>query len=267
MENYIDINRNSWDAKVDMHLKSDFYFVDEFLQGRTSLNSIELELLGDVRGKKILHLQCHFGQDSISLARLGAKVTALDFSEKAIATARNLNEKCGTDVSFLVSDVYEADKILAEKFDIVFTSYGVIGWLPDLDRWAKIVSHFLKPEGQFIFAEFHPFVWMYDDNFTAVSYSYFNTGAINEVYDGTYAQKDAPISQEYVMWNHATAEVLQSLLKHNLALTTFQEFNWSPYPCFSSTVEFEKGKYRIPQFEDKIPLVFALTAQKKTDTL
>lgn len=176
-------------------------------------------------------------------------------------------EKCGTDVSLLVSDVYEADKFLAEKFDIVFTSYGVIGWLPDLDRWAKIISHFLKPKGKFIFAEFHPFVWMYDDNFTDVTYSYFNTGAINEVYDGTYAQKDAPISQEYVMWNHATSEVLQSLLKHNLALTSFQEFNWSPYPFFSSTVEFEKGKFRIPQFEDRIPIVFALTAQKKTDTL
>lgn len=90
MENYININRSSWDAKVDTHLKSDFYFVDEFLQGRTSLNSIELELLGDIRGKKILHLQCHCGQDSISLARLGAKVTALDFSEKAIAAANNL---------------------------------------------------------------------------------------------------------------------------------------------------------------------------------
>ena len=134
MENYLDINRKSWNAKVEPHLKSDFYFVDEFLEGRTSLNSIELEILGDVSGKEILHLQCHFGQDSISLSRMGAKVTGIDLSDKAIEAAQDLAQKCGTDTRFLVSDVYELPKVLAEKFDIVYTSYGTIGWLPNLEK-------------------------------------------------------------------------------------------------------------------------------------
>ena len=105
MENYLDINRNSWNSKVEIHLKSDFYFVNDFIAGRTSLNSIELEILGDIKDKKILHLQCHFGQDSISLSRLGAKVTGIDLSDKAIEAAKDLAKICGTDTEFLVSDV------------------------------------------------------------------------------------------------------------------------------------------------------------------
>ena len=118
MENYLDINRKLWNAKVNSHLKSDFYFVDEFLQGRTSLNSIELDLLGDIKGKKILHLQCHFGQDTISLSRLGARVTGIDLSDKAIEAAIDLAEKCGTDTDFMVSDVYDLPNVLHQKFDL-----------------------------------------------------------------------------------------------------------------------------------------------------
>ena len=132
MKNYLEINRKSWNAKVEPHLKSDFYFVDEFLNGRTSLNSIELEILGDVSGKEILHLQCHFGQDSISLSRMGAKVTGIDLSDKSIEAAKDLAQKCGTDTRFLVSDVYALPEVLDQKFDIVYTSYRTIGWLPDL---------------------------------------------------------------------------------------------------------------------------------------
>lgn len=174
MNNYIEINRDSWNAKVEHHLKSDFYFVDEFVNGRTSLNSIELDLLGDISGKEILHLQCHFGQDSIALARLGAKVTAMDLSDKAIEAARELNRECGTDVEFIISDIYDLPDVLDKKFDLVFTTYGVIGWLPDLSKWAKVISHFLKPRGEFIFVEFHPVIWMFDDDFTHIKYNYFN---------------------------------------------------------------------------------------------
>lgn len=263
MENYIDINRKLWNAKVDSHLKSDFYFVEEFLGGRTSLNSIELELLDDIKGKKILHLQCHFGQDSISLSRLGAKVTGVDFSDKAIDAARNLALKAETDTQFIISDVYELPNVLEEKFDIVYTSYGTIGWLPDLDKWAKIINHFLKPGGQFIFVEFHPVVWMYDNDFTFVKYSYFNTGQITETQEGTYAEPTADLANEEIGWNHPTSEVLTSLLQENLELKTFQEFNYSPYPCFRDMEEVEKGKYQIKNFGNKIPLVFSLVAEKK----
>ena len=262
MENYLEINRKSWNAKVEPHLKSDFYFVDEFLKGRTSLNSIELEILGDVSGKEILHLQCHFGQDSISLSRMGAKVTGIDLSDKAIEAAQDLAQKCGTDTHFLVSDVYELPNILDRKFDIVYTSYGTIGWLPDLEKWAQVISHFLKPGGKFVFVEFHPVVWMFDDDFTHVKYNYFNEKPIVETYEGTYADQKADLVQQYVMWNHPTSEVLAGILKANLSLRSFQEYDWSPYACFRHNEEFEKGKYRIPQFGNKVPHVFSLVAEK-----
>lgn len=264
MKNYLEINKNSWNAKVEPHLKSDFYFVDEFLNGRSSLNSIELELLGNIEGKTILHLQCHFGQDSISLSRLGAKVTGIDLSDKAINAAKDLAGQCETNTEFICSDVYNLPNILDQKFDIVFTSYGAIGWLPDLDKWAGVISRFLKPDGKFIMAEFHPVVWMFDDDFKEIAYSYFNEKPIVEISEGTYADFSADIVQEYVMWNHSMAEVLQSLINHNFELKNFQEFDWSPYPCFKRVEEFESKKWRIPKFGNKIPIVFALTAQKKS---
>lgn len=263
MENYLEINKNSWNAKVDPHLKSDFYFVDEFLKGRSSLNSIETDLLGDIKGKSILHLQCHFGQDTISLSRMGAEVTGIDLSDKAIEAAKDLAQKCETNTKFICSDVYTLPKVLDQQFDIVYTSYGVIGWLPDLNQWAEVISHFLKPGGVFVMAEFHPAVWMFDDDFTKVAYSYFNEKPIIETHEGTYADKKADIVQEYVMWNHSLAEVLQNLINHKIKIEVFQEFDWSPYPCFNQVEEFEKGKWRIVHFENKIPMVYGLRGTKE----
>ncbi|UPQ76682.1 class I SAM-dependent methyltransferase [Chryseobacterium nepalense] len=264
MENYLEINRKSWNAKVDPHLKSDFYFLDEFLKGRSSLNPIELELLGNLEDKSVLHLQCHFGQDSISLSRLGGKVTGIDLSDKAIAEAKQLAQKCETDTKFICTDLYNLPNVLDEKFDIVFTSYGTIGWLPDLNQWAKVISHFLKPDGKFIMAEFHPVIWMFDDDFEDVKYNYFNEKPIIETYEGTYADPSADIVQEYVMWNHSLAEVLQSLIDNHLMIHQFKEFDWSPYSCFRHVEESEKGKWRISKFGNKVPLVFAIDAQKKS---
>ena len=170
-QNYININRESWNNKTEIHLKSEFYDVDNFIKGQTSLNSIELDLLGDISGKSILHLQCHFGQDSISLSRLGAKVTGVDLSDKAIESAKKFAKETNADATFICCDIYDLSNHLDQQFDIVFTSYGTIGWLPDLDKWAKIVSKFLKPNGQFVFAEFHPVVWMFDDNFENIKYN------------------------------------------------------------------------------------------------
>jgi SAM-dependent methyltransferase len=263
MENYLDINKNSWNARVEPHLESDFYFVDEFLKGRNSLNSIELDLLGDIKGKSVLHLQCHFGQDSISLSRMGAKVTGIDLSDKAVDTARDLAKKCGTDTEFICTDVYNLPNVLNEKFDIVFTSYGTIGWLPDLKQWANVVSHFLKQEGEFVMAEFHPLVWMYDDDFEGVTYNYFNEKSIVETSEGTYADTSADIVQDYVSWNHPLSDVLQSLIDEKLTLENFSEFDWSPYACFKHLEEFEKGKWRITKFGNKIPMVYAIKAKKR----
>ncbi len=260
--NYIDINRKSWNVKTDIHIQSAFYDVESFLNGKSSLKEIELNLLGDVTGKSILHLQCHFGQDSISLSRMGAKVTGIDFSDIAIEKAKHFSVETKTDASFICCDIYDLPNYLNQEFDIVFTSYGTIGWLPDLNKWAEVVSRFLKPGGEFIFVEFHPVVWMFDNDFEKVGYNYFNTGPIIETYNGTYADKSANITQEYVMWNHGISEVLQSLIKNNLEIKSFEEFNYSPYNCFSHTIEFEPGKFRITTFGDKVPMVYSLKTTK-----
>lgn len=261
-EDYIAINRVSWNNRTDAHLKSAFYDMPGFLQGKSSLKDIELQLLGDVRDKSILHLQCHFGQDSISLSRSGAEVTGVDLSDNAIQTAVDIAKQTNSSAKFICSDIYDLPSHLNEQFDYVFTSYGVIGWLPDLDRWAKIISHYLKPSGKLMFVEFHPVVWMFDDDFTKVGYNYFNSGAIKENENGTYADKDANINQDYVMWNHSLGEVLGSLLANGLQVSHFEEFDYSPYDCFSHTVEFEPGKFRIQHLENRIPMLYALVASK-----
>ena len=260
---YREINRKAWNAKTEIHLKSDFYGLDKFLKGKSSLNDIELKLLGDIQGKSILHLQCHFGQDTISLSRLGAEVTGIDLSDKAIESAQELTAKTGSNAKFICCDIYDLPNFLNGEFDIVFTSYGTIGWLPDLDKWAKIISTFLKPCGHFVFVEFHPVVWMFDDNFEKIGYNYFNSGLILETETGTYADKNSDISQTCAMWNHGLGEVLNSLINQNLIITSLEEFDYSPYNCFNHTVEFEPDKFRIAHLDNKIPMVYALTAQKK----
>ncbi len=264
--NYIEINRQSWNNRTEAHLKSEFYDMENFMKGKSSLNCIELELLGDLTNKTILHLQCHFGQDTISLSRLGAEVTGIDLSDKAIKSAKHIAKKTGSNTTFICCNIYDLPNYLNKKFDIVYTSYGTIGWLPDLDKWAKIISKFLKPNGQFIFVEFHPVVWMFDDNFEKIGYRYFNSGAIVESENGTYADKNAAIKQEYVVWNHALSEVINSLIKNGLEINAFNEYDYSPYNCFNKTIEFESKKYRIEHLQDKLPMVYSIVAKKKNNT-
>ena len=266
MENkldYININKQTWNNKTDVHIASDFYDMDGFLKGKTTLNSIELELLGDVKDKKILHLQCHFGQDTLSLARLGAKVTGIDLSDKAIERAKDLAKELHLDATFICCDIYETANYLDEKFDIVFTSYGTIGWLPDLDKWANVVSHFLKPNAKFIMADFHPVVWMFDNDFKSIFYNYFNIEPIIEDESGTYADRYSDIAAQTITWNHPTSELLNSLIKSNLEIICYNEYDYSPYNCFNETEEFEPNKFRIKHLINKIPMVYSLMATKK----
>ena len=260
---YLKLNKQTWDNKVDIHIASDFYKNESFLKGKSTLNSIELELLGDVSNKSILHLQCHFGQDTISIARLGAKATGIDLSDKAIERAKEFTAVLGLDAAFICCDIYDLQNFLDEKFDIVFTSYGTIGWLPDLDKWAKIVTHFLKPNGKFVMADFHPVVWMYDNNFKEVFYNYFNAEPIFENESGTYADRNSEIQNQTISWNHPISEILNALISNSLELNQFNEFDYSPYNCFNEAEEFVTGKFRIKHFENKIPMVYSILATKK----
>jgi SAM-dependent methyltransferase len=262
-DNYIDINKNLWNQRVEHHVYSEFYDLEAFLKGKNSLNSIELELLGDMRGKKILHLMCHFGQDSLSLARMGAQVTGVDFSEKAISKARELNEVLGLTAKFIESEVYSFFEKCNETFDLVFMSYGVIGWLPDIPKLFQLLNQHLNTGGQFVLAEFHPVVWMFDDDFQEVAYRYDSEEAIVEEITGSYTDQQSDIKAMYCGWNHGLGTVLSSLIAMHFELESFEEYDYSPYSCFKGAVEVSKGKYQIKGLEAKLPMVYALKAKKK----
>ena len=260
--NYLQINRELWNMRTPIHLESEFYNMKAFMETQNSLNPIELNLLGDIKDKTILHLQCHFGQDTISLAKLGAEVIGVDFSEIAINAAQKIADKLNSNAQFIVSDVYQLPDLLDVKFDYVFSSYGTIGWLPNLNKWAQVIAGFLKPGGKLVFVEFHPAVWMFDDNFEQINYNYFNVQSIIETELGTYTDKNANIKNKSISWNHPLSEVFSALRNNDLQIKDFEEYNYSPYRCFNQLVQIEPGKYQIKHFEDKFPMVYAIVAER-----
>ncbi|NJO67654.1 MAG: class I SAM-dependent methyltransferase, partial [Rhodospirillales bacterium] len=173
MDERIAANRRVWDEWARINAASDFYDMAAFRAGETSLKPIELEEVGPVAGKSLLHLQCHFGQDTLSWARMGAKVTGVDLSPEAIRRAQALAGELGIDARFICSDVLALDALGEETFDIVFVSYGALIWLPDLDRWARTVARHLKPGGMLHLVEFHPMIMMLDDDAKHIEVSVF----------------------------------------------------------------------------------------------
>lgn len=277
------LNRALWNERTKHHIGSKFYDVDSFLAGRNSLSTKELELLGEVAGKKLLHLQCHFGQDTLSLARMGAEVTGLDLSDVAITEARKLallagvpspqgplmvgdpggRDPAGT-AEFIEANVLDLQPQLEGKFDIVFTSYGVLGWLPALDGWARNIARYLKPGGRLVLVEFHPAVWMFNNAFTEVAYSYFNREVIEETEQSTYADVTATINLRSHGWNHSIAETITALLDAGLRIDRFEELDGSPHNCLEKTVKGPDGMFRIYGMEGKLPMVFALVATRES---
>ena len=248
-KSYFESNKELWNKKTSIHKSSDFYDLKGFMHGKNVLKEIELNELGDVDGKSLLHLQCHFGLDTLSWARLGADVTGVDFSDNAISTAKQINKKAKLDADFICSNVYDLKTNLNKKFDIVFTSYGVIGWLPDLVRWADVINYFLKPGGTFYMVEFHPVLWMMDDDFTQIQYSYFNDGVIEIDTEGTYTDRKADIKHIEYSWNHGISEVIGALISQGLVIELMNEWDYSPYDCFANTVKNESGNYYIKGYE------------------
>jgi SAM-dependent methyltransferase len=264
MMDYFESNRLGWDLRTEAHLGSEFYGLEKWKNdpSASSLTPIERSEVGEVRGRSLLHLQCHFGQDTLSWARLGAKVTGCDFSEKAIGTARQLATDLGhSDAQFVCCNVLDLPQHLDNQFDIVFTSYGTIGWLPDLRPWAQVVAHFLRPGGFFYMADFHPVLWMLSEDMTRLQYAYHNAGVIETDQTGTYADRDAPIRYKEFGWNHSISELLNSLLEAGLHVDFFNEFPYSPYDCFEKTIRGDDGNYRIAGLENIIPMVYSLRAR------
>jgi len=259
MDEYFKTNQELWDAKTPVHLDSEMYDMKAFLAGKNTLDKIELEGVGDVKGKSILHLQCHFGQDSMCWQRLGAQVTGVDFSGKAIEKAREINDQLGLNAKFVQSDIYSLPENLNEKFDIVFTSYGTITWLPDLDKWAKVIRHFLKPNGFFYIAEFHPSWYAFDFDTKLPAFNYFNHGEpYMDIEEGTYADSKAKISKKEYFWTHSLSETMTALLKAGLTLEEFKEFDYSPWNCFPNLTQRAEREFVFDEYKVSIPHVYSM---------
>ncbi|UAB74378.1 bifunctional 2-polyprenyl-6-hydroxyphenol methylase/3-demethylubiquinol 3-O-methyltransferase UbiG [Mesoflavibacter sp. SCSIO 43206] len=255
-------NKATWNKKVKAHANSDFYNLDAFINGENSLNAYELKALPDVKGKSLLHLQCHFGQDTLSWSKLGAKCTGVDLSDEGVKLAQQLNNQLKLDANFICCNVLDTSQHVKEQFDIVFTSYGVIGWLPDLKPWGKMIAERLKEGGTFYMVEFHPIVWMFDylDGQPKMKYGYMQDEAIYEEYEGTYADTDSKmISKEYG-WNHGLSEVINALTEAGLRIDYLNEHDESPYNVLPN---LEQTKSETYVTKDKLyPLIFEIKARK-----
>ena len=260
--NWFDANRILWDEKTHVHKDSSFYSLKDFIDGKSSQNTSELEGLGDDKGKSLLHLQCHSGMDTMSWEREGAIVTGVDLSPEAIKLANETRETLGSSARFINCNVYDLEQHLDEEFDIVFTSYGTYGWLPDLKEWARLIMRYLKPGGTFYLADFHPIVWMYDDDFTFHKYPYHRDEPFEEEISGTYTDREADIGGKAYYWNHGFGVLFGALLEAGLIIQDFKEYNYSPYPCFNNVVEVAKGQWKIKGKEDLFPMVFELRASR-----
>ncbi len=255
---YIEKNKISWNRRTRIHIDSDFYNNEFFKQKQSSLKSIEIEEIGNINNKELLHLQCHFGQDSISLSRKGANVTAVDFSKNAIQHAKKMAQELETSINFIEEDVLQLN--LRKEFDIIFTSYGVIGWLPDLDQWANIIAQHLKKGGLFLLTEFHPFIALLDN--TQYDYFYKESPDQEKQY-GSYTDGGENTLIEDCWWSHSLTEIFSSLESNGLKLTSFKEFDYSPY-LLKGMVEREEGKYVLEERKgQRLPYVFSLQATKK----
>jgi len=269
MNEYTQSNRKLWNAWTKIHEKSELYDNESFKAGRNTLKSIELAELGEVRGKSLLHLQCHFGQDSLSWARLGAQVTGVDFSEEAITLARSLAGELGLEARFICSDIYELPEALDEQFDIVFTSYGVLSWLADLDEWACIAARYLKPGGVFYIVELHPISVTLDDESSqphlSIRYPYFHHREPLRFDDGrSYADPegkyDEPITN--YQWSYSLGEVLNALVAAGLHIEFLHEFPMTGYRHLPFMQKGKDGWYRLPPGLPEIPFLFSIKGVK-----
>ena len=271
MDERLKTNLNLWNAMVPVHVDSKGYRVDKFRSGENHLFPIEREEVGDVRGKSLLHLQCHFGMDTMSWARLGANVTGLDFSEKAIEAACALSAELKIPARFLCSNIYDAPNVLSEKFDVVFTSYGALCWLPDLKKWGAVAAHFVKPGGIFYIAEFHPMTQVMangggvahagEAKKLELEYSYFST-AMREFPPGPdYSDHSVTLEHGSHEWMYTTAGVVSALLDAGLQIEMLHEHPVCCLQMFPFMVRIEGTRYwRIEG--DPIPLTLSIKARK-----
>lgn len=257
--------RANWDARVEIHYASDDYGVERFVSDPEHLSGVvrfDRERLPDVSGKRLLHLQCHIGTDTISWARLGAEATGVDFSTKAIAAARRLSSDSATPVRFVISELYESPSKIDETFDIVYTGVGAINWLPDIRGWAEVVSSFLEPGGRFYIREGHPIARALDfgeESRLVVRYPYFETSEpFGWSEDTTYVGEGVLTSPDTYEWNHGMAETLQALIDVGIRIDRIEEYDSVEWQLLPQMVLCDDGLWRLPDGRERMPFMWSV---------
>lgn len=262
MKDYSAINKKWWNDVTPVHAKSELYNLPAFKKGKTSLFNIELEELKNVKGKTLLHPFCHFGMDTLSWARKGAIVTGVDLSGKAITLAKKLSKETKTPATFICADIYDLPKILDQKFDIIFMSYGVLCWISKLKKWAKLMNQYLKPGGTLYIVEVHPFTGIisYDFKF---EYKYFKKGPYIDDSSGTYTDWNEDVKGVTYEWSYTMSDVINVLIDQGLKIEFVHEFPYTMYDQFPGFMEKnKKGQYILKNKKIQIPLLFSLKATK-----
>jgi 2-polyprenyl-3-methyl-5-hydroxy-6-metoxy-1,4-benzoquinol methylase len=274
MKDYRAVNRANWDERVPAHVGSSDYALDRFAQEREFLSRVvrfDLTRLGDVAGERGVHLQCHIGTDTVSLARLGARMTGLDFSAPAIAEATALAERAGVAVDFVQADVYDAVELLGSgRFDLVFTGVGALCWLPDIRRWAAVAADLLRPGGRLFMREGHPMLWALadprPDGLLVVDHPYFETETPT-VWDeaGTYVETDVTLVHSVThQWNHGLGEIVGALLDVGMNLTMLVEHDSVPWEALPGQMERrDDGEWRLADRPERLPHSYTLQAVKR----
>jgi len=263
MTDWHEANRALWDERVPIHVGSDFYDVDGFLAGKSSLRAFETAELGDVEGLELLHPQCHFGLDTLSWARRGARVTGLDFSAPAIEAARDLARRAGLEAEFVQADLYDAVAALGGRsFDVVYTGLGALNWLPDLERWASVVAELLRPEGRLYLVEFHPFTDVFADGDLSVAHPYFHDDPFEWDEPGTYADPQAlTVHNRSVEWTHGLGKVVSALAGAGLRADFLHEHDYTLFARWPFLEAKEDGTYVLPPSVPSLPLMYSLLAR------
>jgi len=274
MDDYLTVNRLSWDEAAPAHAASPGYALDRFIAEPDYLSDVvrfDLPRLGDIAGLKGVHLQCHIGTDTVSLARLGATMTGLDFSPAALAEARRLATAIGVEATFVEADLYDAVEALGhETFDLVFTGVGALCWLPDVQRWAAVVAELLRPGGRLFIREGHPMLWAMDDHHADgtldVQYPYFET-VDAQVFDepGTYVETEVVFEHTVThSWNHGIGEIITAVLEQGLVLTAFVEHDTVPWNAFDEgAMELvATNEWRLIDRPQRLPHSYTLQAVK-----
>ncbi len=274
MEPYADVNRATWDARAPAHAASPDYAVARFIEDPSYLSGVvrfDLPRLGDVTGLRGVHLQCHIGTDTISLARLGARMTGLDFSAASLAQARELAASAHAEVEFVQAEVYDAVGALGtEAFDLVFTGIGALCWLPSVVRWAQVVSELLTVGGRLFIREGHPMLWSLADSrpdgLLVVDYPYFERDEpVIDEDEGTYVQTEAKFEHNLTnTWNHGLGELVTALLDAGMEITNLVEHDSVPWEALPGQMEqIELGEWRLRDRPWRLPHTFTLRAIKR----